>query len=422
MSEYDLPRLLSQIERNLDWGAAANWQSRDFERLNILIFEKTKISLSASTLRRIWGRVNYTFKPSMTTLDALAQFAGHANWRAYCQKEAARNEHPEAVSVYRSPASKFKVAAFLTSTLVLAVFLVLYFTTSKFHKALQSAPAGLSYSFSSRPVTRDIPNSVVFTYDARSAGTASVAIQQSWDATKRSTVPGDKQKFTSIYYRPGFYQAKLVVSGVVVKQHPLLIPTHGWLGLIANEPVPVYLSSTDILHRDSLGISADVLTRHVNTAQSSASPASEFYNVGNFVPVPVTDFSFSVELKNTYQEGTAKCQLTNILLITDNQPISIPLSIPGCISNIRLSNGQDDISGKSADLSAFGTDLSGWTKVACRGSADSIAYLVNDRLVFKSKRPDKPLRILGLGFTFQGAGMIKKIRLISAKKVVFSAF
>src|ERR1700761_2850986 len=87
MSHSDLKRLLLIIEQQLDWGEPAGWQSKDFEILNQLIFEKTKISLSASTLRRIWGRVEYNHLPSGTTLDTLARFAGFESWRIFSRQK-----------------------------------------------------------------------------------------------------------------------------------------------------------------------------------------------------------------------------------------------------------------------------------------------------------------------------------------------
>ncbi len=88
MNEAELKQLLLIIERQLDWGDSATWQSKDFEILNQLILEKTKVSLSASTLRRIWGRVEYNHLPSGTTLDTLAQFAGFENSRAFIKNKA----------------------------------------------------------------------------------------------------------------------------------------------------------------------------------------------------------------------------------------------------------------------------------------------------------------------------------------------
>ena len=86
MSAADLKRLLAIIEEQLDWDDPSTWQGKDFEILNELILEKTKVSLSASTLRRLWGRVEYNHLPSGTTLDTLARFAGFENWRAFTKR------------------------------------------------------------------------------------------------------------------------------------------------------------------------------------------------------------------------------------------------------------------------------------------------------------------------------------------------
>jgi len=89
MSSSELKRLLAIIEEQLDWGDANSWQSKDFEILNQLIFEKTKVSLSASTLRRVWGRVEYNHLPSVTTLDTLARFAEFESWRLFNRQNPA---------------------------------------------------------------------------------------------------------------------------------------------------------------------------------------------------------------------------------------------------------------------------------------------------------------------------------------------
>src|ERR1700760_4808105 len=105
MSASELKHLLNIIEQQLDWGDPSAWQTKDFEILNELIFEKTKISLSASTLRRIWGRVEYNHLPSGTTLDTLARFAGFESWRVFSRQKP---EVEIAQPIIEKPAIKSK--------------------------------------------------------------------------------------------------------------------------------------------------------------------------------------------------------------------------------------------------------------------------------------------------------------------------
>src|SRR5882757_4587847 len=84
----DLAECRRQIETRLGWGDSVLWTSGDFEQLSEKIRDATQIYLSASTLKRIWGRIKYESLPAVTTLNTLAQFAGYDNWRAFRQSMA----------------------------------------------------------------------------------------------------------------------------------------------------------------------------------------------------------------------------------------------------------------------------------------------------------------------------------------------
>ena len=71
---HPISKLKTQIESQLQWGESSVWNNYDFEKLSEQITEKTSVSLSVSTLKRIFGKVSYKSEPSMTTLNALAQF------------------------------------------------------------------------------------------------------------------------------------------------------------------------------------------------------------------------------------------------------------------------------------------------------------------------------------------------------------
>ncbi|WP_316823900.1 hypothetical protein [Pedobacter miscanthi] len=276
-----------------------------------------------------------------------------------------------------------------------------------------------SYVLHKRIITKGVPNSVVFTYDAHLSPTDSVFFQQSWDNSKRTQIAKNNQLYTSIYYRPGFYLAKLVVGKQVVKEEPVIISTNGWLGLISKQPVPVYLSQQDFLYKAELNVTdAKITAKGISLYPDP--PRVEFYNVGNFRPVPLSDFSFSATVKSFAHKETAACQLIKVMLITDEMPVEIPLSAPGCISSLDLYDGVNRISGKFTDLSGFGTKLSDWVKVSCHSSGHKLQYLINGKLVYESKLPDVKRNILGIGFKFQDAGAVKEIKLESGNSTVYN--
>jgi len=415
----DIGKLLSIIEQQLDWGDPATWQIRDFEILSQLIFDKTKTVLSASTLRRLWGRVEYKHLPSATTLDTLAQFAGFENWRAYLkqQKEAAgiKKTDPQAPAAIAKPQFGLTIAVILVTLALIAI--AVFYASNNF----QPASVDASYKFSSQRLTNAIPNSVIFNYDAIAAGTDSVYIQQSWDPGTRTQVSKHDHQHTSVYYEPGFYQAKLIVGKSVVREHKLMIPTAGWLGMIEDRPIPIYLNAPDFSQMSMLDLPISVI-KQKNVSMQPKPIYVKYYNVGNFEPVAIRNFSFSAEIKNNYRDGEAACQFSQIDLITDAGPIIIPLSIKGCVSDLTLFSVDWVISGKKANLSGFGVDLSQWVKVSCKSTATKILYFVNDKQVFEFRLPAKDVKIVGVGFGFQGTGSVKNIELHGKDSVAFRAF
>lgn len=55
-----------------------------FERLSTAIEYALGESLGASTLKRLWGYIPSRTTPRLTTLDILARYAGHKDFKAFC--------------------------------------------------------------------------------------------------------------------------------------------------------------------------------------------------------------------------------------------------------------------------------------------------------------------------------------------------
>jgi hypothetical protein len=416
----ELENLLGQIEERLGWGDSADWQGKDFENLNQKILDATGVSLSESTLKRLWGKVEYNHLPSLTTLDTLAKFAGYDNWRYFQQlKVPGKSIGGTAVQVEPVPSHSKKsgtgVLAFVVGIIIFGTISLLAYKKSP--KAVQPA----HYSFSSEPVTHDIPNSVIFKYDASGAPSDSIFIQQSWDMRKRVSVNKNEHIYTSIYYEPGFYKAKLFVDSQLVKEHPLMVPTNNWLAMIDNKPVPVYLKTEEFVQADKLSLPESVF-QNKNIAMQPNAPTLKYYNVGNFQPVPVSGFSFSSQIKNDFSSGSAACQFSYTFLITDDAPILIPLAAKGCISELYLRAVDSMVSGKKEDLSGFGADFTEWVNISAKSLNGKIVFIVNDKEVYSCPLPSKAVNIVGLGFYFQGTGSVKNIRLYNNDKLNFQAF
>lgn len=415
----EIAPLLRIIEEKLGWGASESWRNEDFDSLQQLILQKTGISLSISTLRRLWGRTPYEHLPSSTTLNCIARFADFETWREYLKKQVSNETiHSEAKETVREK-NTWKSSLWLKMAgVILAVIGIMSILTFKRSSTKLQAP---NYHLSSKPLTRGIPNSVIFTYDAVSSPSDSIYIQQSWDKRKRVLVEKNRHIHTSIYYEPGFFKAKLLIDSQIVKEQSLIIPTDGWLGLIEQKAVPVYLEQAAFTNENYIHLPSTSIIKNNITLQPIP-PVVKFYNVGNFKPTEIHSFSFNVDVKNDLATGSAACQLTNIILITDDNPIIIPLSTKGCSSELSLLSVDQIISGKKNDLSGFGADLKNWVNITVKTSPNGLHYFVNGQLAYECPLPKRKMHIVGMAYVFHGTGAVKNILLEGENGVVFKAF
>ncbi len=77
---------------------------KDFDFLAVQVFEKTRQSISVSTLKRIWGYVSSKGAASETTLDLLSKFAGYDSFFQFCKQTIETSESADKESL---PSGRF---------------------------------------------------------------------------------------------------------------------------------------------------------------------------------------------------------------------------------------------------------------------------------------------------------------------------
>ena len=125
--------LVLLIEDQMKRGRGTDWSNKDFELLGEEIFKVTKKRLSVTTLKRIWGRAEMVAKPSVATLDILAEFSGYIDWRDF-----ERQGSPKKVNV-EFPFSKKRMKQFTILFVALVVALGIRFFVRSETKATSSA-------------------------------------------------------------------------------------------------------------------------------------------------------------------------------------------------------------------------------------------------------------------------------------------
>jgi hypothetical protein len=398
---FNIERCRNLIEEKLGWGSSESWQSSDFENLSERIFEETDSMISSSTLKRIWGKVQYNSNPNMATLNVLAQFIGYENWRAF---NSAGSQFVK-VDVKDKQAKfthKLSVKWLLTGS---AVILLSLLALSLLQKNGDHLKIG-EVSFSSKPVTSGLPNTVIFQYDATNSNADSVFIQQNWDSRLRFKVDKQLHEYTSIYYVPGYYKAKLVLNDSIVKEHDVYIETDGWAGLIETKPIPIYLPKSDFESKKGMGITEKTLADQKIDFRSDP-PVFTLTKVDKGINLPSEHFSLDAELQNTFNDNSKGiCRETHIAVLGTEGLIDIPLSKSGCVGALGIMLGMKYINGKTANLSGLGVDFEKPVKVHCETRGGRIKILVNEITAFEGEFKQSIGRIVGFRVSFTGTGVL----------------
>ncbi|OOQ59985.1 hypothetical protein BC343_27850 [Mucilaginibacter pedocola] len=416
--------LKQQYETHTGWGDSRTWANQDFIKLSALIQQRTGVTLSHVTLKRIWGKVKYDSLPNTYTLDTLVHFLGFEDWRSFAsahQKNDADDISRTDV-VAKEPVTAPKPALtgkpdnkriwqITAGVALLTGIVITYLSINKNPAPVVDA----DYTFSSKKVvTQGVPNSVIFDYGAAKAPGDSVIIQQSWDTKLRQKVSKWDKQHTSIYYYPDYYRAKLIVNNKIVKQHDLLIKSNGWVAAATLSPVPVYFDNTEVMRNGKMGVSAASIAAH-NIKMQPSPPFMLYSNVQDFGPIYSDDFVFETSIRNDYKEGSAVCQQTHLYILCEGTAIAIPLCAKGCVSDVDLIFTDHYRSGKKTDLSMFGTDLSKFVKVRVEAHNKIGKVYLDDKLVYTASSGVVRSKIIGIDYSFQGTGSVDYVKLSNGK-------
>lgn len=415
-----IKRCLALVEGRLNWGNSNDWTSYDFEKLSETIQQATGVTLSVTTLKRLWGKLKYDNIPATTTLNTLAQFAGYRDWREFKQQapseplsaEMPEKEVPGKEMPEKKPESRKWLYGLGILLPVAGILYVLFLSNA----TIRIDPADYKFN-SNKTVTEGVPNSVIFTYDAKAAGKVPVSIAQSWDLRRKVTVPADKQEYSAIYYTPGYFRAKLIVGEQVVKEHDLMISSGGWLALAEQEKgIPVYFKKEEFL-KDSGVVVDEALFSAYNLPLQPSVPALRIYNVQD-LGIKNDHFTLETTLKSDFRKGTAACQKVEILILCKSDVIIIPLCAKGCVGDIFLVAAGTVVKSSKADLSGFGCDLDQWVKLKVETINKQMRFFVNGKEVYTLTFTDPPADIVGLQYRFNGPGAVKDTRFMKGNRVI----
>jgi hypothetical protein len=411
----DLSNCLKKIEEKLGWGSSSDWPSQNFELLSEKINEHTGVTISHNTLKRLWGRIPYNSNPSTVTLNTLAKFIGYENWSTF----SARNSKGTHIRIksnrsiwdirrWSKNGNKATLVAIMIISVIVAWIIVSFSKTSINNE---------DFGFTSKKIANGLPNSVMFEVDASGSNdNDKIEIQQSWDVSKRQVINKEDSLVTSVYYNPGYFDAKLVVNDQIVKRHGVLIPSDGWLALMETDNVPIYLKPSEFKSEKGVVVQPELI-RSYNVDVPINNTVVSYYWVEDFKELKVDNFEMETSFRNIPFQNYRSCQRSKIILYCEGEVILIPLSIKGCVADLNLHLLDKSIDGNRNDLSNFGVDFSSWVNVKCISKDGTLTIFVNNKVAYRVPFEGKTNKIYGIKYRFEGTGGISKLKISNSKKV-----
>ena len=408
-TEY-LQLCIRLIERKLNWRPAEEWRNYEFTELSEKILDATNVNLSATTLKRVFGKLKYESLPSSATLNALVAFLGYTSWMDFKSKRQLNRPTVEKKAARKKFLLQHKVWPMTAVAVVIIVILAFTFLSVK---SVQPLKNEREIVFTSKPLANGLPNSVVFNVDLKGNAPNKIVIQQSWDSTRTVTLQRGQKEATGIYYVPGYFRAKLILDGRIIKEHDLFIRSDNWMATIDHQPIPTYIKKNDLLLKDEMAVSENVLKE----IKTFTGPTWLTYHlVKPFGGLQSDNFTLESSLKNTFAEGPAVCKTAKIFVLCSKGAFIIPFTIPGCISDINLMANDHYLDGNSNDLSSFSADLSEWANVKVDVKNRLMRIFLNNKLIRQETYKEDAGEVVGIRVSFLGAGAVRNIKLLNGKK------
>ena len=402
-NELLIKKCLEKVEHNLNWIDSHQWQQKHFETLTELIYDKTKVSLSPLTLKRLWGKVKYESSPSVTTLDALARFLEYDDWIDFqCSHKANRNSVKVNTLINKGVMRwlGFVIGGIILS--ITAVKLVAYISPKDYS----------SFEFSVQKMASGLPNTVYFKYNVKKTDADSVTIQQTWNPQLHHLVDRDKTDFSCVYYYPGYYNAKLVLDSTIVSQQDVHITSDGWLGVLHKDPIPFYLHTAALLKDTKLAITKAQLI-DAGFDLNGEIPLTTLNLIQRFDSIPGRNFKLQASFKQTFAQGEAICQKSGLIILCTNGYFYIPQAIKGCVNELTMHIPEKTFKAEDTDLSHLGIEKHARVDLSLSVFDGVLNLKINENSTFVDSLTTDPGLVVGVKFGFHGAGELSDFNIQS---------
>ncbi|MHA4809558.1 hypothetical protein ACX0G9_15705 [Flavitalea flava] len=433
-NEHKLVKIcLSELCTRFGLPGPADLVQRDMIELCDTIESNTGVVISLSTIKRLLNG-QFARIPQIATLNAIALSAGYKDWRDFTQAKAllerARPEDKQNLHLpEQSPGSQQNSGDLQQSPtsprpgpkppsrprmlFAGAALLLIFLATLAIVMSHKPGPANIGKAhFSATKATgNDIPNTVIFKYNVDSVSADSFFIQQSWDRNRRVQVYKHNYTLTDIYYEPGYHTAKLIAGDKIIRTLPVSIPTDRWLFYaIEHKPGsrPKYITHLDTgILKLSTGelLASNIDLQKDNIYCNTWFPSDIANSSDNFT------LTCRVRIKPVNNES---CPQLMCEVYCQKYFMYFRSTLKGCTGLLTAQFGENELNGRTNDLSGLGTDLREWQEMEFTVRDKKVRIAINGKQTYSNTYSQSAGLITGIGFISNGISEVQFVDLKTA--------
>lgn len=426
--------------------AISEWTNRDYINLSHILYRKTDVQISASTLKRIFGKLKTKdrYYPQAATRDALTQYIGFVDWEDFVENspiitEAEKNEAPLPGGVEKANASainqikdlvipaykdaeekpvnerirkkaKISLPVWIAAAVIISIVVFL-----AVRKSSTDPMPGQVHLICIKP-EGEAPHTTTFKLDLPekfAAAADNFTIEFGDGHTASKITPSSS---VSHYYEvPGRFYARLRYKGEVYDTVAVYLKSAGWTAtaFTPDDTIRVYpVQKNDLGKKGRLEISAeDVRSAGVDTSRTF------FVYFANARPLNIDGDNFELvsRLTTSQPRPGVRCSQVNLYLFGERSSHSVIFIKPGCENWASFNFSGVKRDGKYEDLGFLGADLTSGGEVKLRVANKKVSLFVDQKLLYETQYTYPLKRIYGMQITFTGIGKVDNLVLKDLK-------
>jgi hypothetical protein len=415
----ELQKCLKEIETKLGWGDREKGTNHEFNKLSTAIFEMTKISISVSSLRRLYGKsTSYKkiYNPQIETKNALAAFIGYKNWADYLSN----NEKSTPSKREKKPKTLYIILLFFTG---IVISTILFLKNNDIEN--QDSDSSTSVSKKKYDLSKitfkgkhlfgeDVPHTVTIEYDVNEYPNDDFYIDfgilppDGSEPPKPLKLDNEKHIITNCYnYKSSFVIRLLDANHNTLKSVKAYIHTNGWEGYIQQNQLNLKFDSFQLFDE---GLMKSPMQMAINKGIDTNKVFRTFLrDIRNF-DVSCDAMEVEIRFKSKFRDGYVECNHIQFEFTGAQNRHFITIMTPGCDGQINVIDvGEKRFNGRQNDLNTLAIDTRSWKTLRLRVEKQTAEYFVDDLPVFSSGYNTQIGPMKGIRFEFRGQGFIDYI-------------